>query len=79
MALTGYWLDLWDHPEHETCKILKGIKEFDDGKQQPQQQQRQQKQQPESVPPETQASTSAAEGVTPPEALQGLNPAKVIG
>ncbi|CAM9786487.1 unnamed protein product, partial [Ectocarpus sp. 6 AP-2014] len=71
VALTGYWLDLWDHPEHETCKILKGIKEFGDGKQQQQQQQ-----QPESGPPETQASTSAAEGAKPPGVLQGLNPAK---
>lgn len=72
VALTGCWLDLWDHPEHGTCKVLKGVKEFGDGKQQ-------QQQQPESGPPETQASTSAAEEAKPPGVLQGLNPAKVIG
>lgn len=33
--LTGRWLDLWDHPEHDTCKILKGIREIDDGMQLP--------------------------------------------
>ncbi|CAN0528702.1 unnamed protein product, partial [Ectocarpus sp. 12 AP-2014] len=69
VALTGYWLDLWDHPEHETCKILKGVEEFGDGKQQ-------QQQHLESGPLETPASTSAAEGAKPPGVLQGLNPAK---
>ncbi|CAM9142315.1 unnamed protein product, partial [Ectocarpus sp. 13 AM-2016] len=69
VALTEYWLDLWDHAEHETCKILKGVKEFGDGEQQ-------QQPQPESGPLETQASTSAAEGAKPPGVLQGLNPAK---
>lgn len=29
--MTGRWLDLWDHPEHDTCKILKGVRELDDG------------------------------------------------
>ncbi|CAM9557626.1 unnamed protein product, partial [Hapterophycus canaliculatus] len=27
-SLTGHWLDLWDHPEHPTCKILKGVRDL---------------------------------------------------
>ena len=67
--MTGYWLDLWDHPEHETCKVLKGIAELDDSEQQQQQQQ--------PGPPAIPATTIATAANVDAEASKGLKPAKV--
>lgn len=32
VALAGYWFDLWDHPENEGCKIMRGVTVEEDGR-----------------------------------------------
>lgn len=64
--MTGHWLDLWDHPEHETCKVLKGIKELSEWQQEQQ-----------SGSPGLPATTDTTANVDA-EGSKGLTPAKVI-
>lgn len=63
-ALAGHWLDLYDHPEDEGCRILKGVKEPHDG--------------PPGAPVYTSTPTiTEAQDEDTLEAVQGLTPAKV--
>lgn len=76
VLLTGHWLDLWDHPEHQTCKILKGVRDLGDVGQRQQEQEQQQRASPTRNP--TPAATSTTEENGGSATVQGLIPAKVM-